>query len=112
MLSDENDCSIRESGQYYYAARDDIILPHGSAVCATNPNDKCCYFCNSAPPAGCQADPTCSTPTDKSQDPPNLRCFHEQQRFGFDFLYPTARYVNALSQPQLCTSRADLSRRS
>jgi hypothetical protein len=111
MMTDENDCSIQESGQYYYAARADIILPHGSSVCAQNPNDKCCYFCNSAPPAGCQADPTCqgaSAQTDPGLDPPNLRCFHQKQRFGFDFLYPTSRYVNAFTQPQICTSRADL----
>jgi hypothetical protein len=107
MMTDENDCSIQESGQYYYAARDNIILPHGSSVCATNPNDKCCYFCNSQPPAGCE-DPACKDPTPRTQDQPNLRCFHQQQRFGFDFLYPTQRYVNALTQPQICTSRADL----
>jgi hypothetical protein len=111
MLTDQNDCSIQESGQYYYAARPDIILPHGSQVCAQNPNDKCCYFCDSAPPAGCQADPTCApgmSQTDYKLDPPSLRCWHQKQRFGFDFLYPTARYVNAFSQAQICTSRADL----
>src|SRR6476660_2670002 len=75
MMTDENDCSIQDSGQYYYAARMDIILPHGSQVCAQNPNDKCCYFCNSAPPAGCQADPMCqgmAAQTDPKLDPPNL----------------------------------------
>jgi hypothetical protein len=108
-LTDENDCSIREHGQYYYAARDNIILPHGSSACATNPNDPCCYFCNSTPPAGCSADPTCSTQTPRTDDQPNLRCFHQKQRFGFDFLYPTTRYVNALSRTELCLSRDDLS---
>src|SRR5262249_25431871 len=111
MMTDENDCSIQESGQYYYAARQDIILPHGSQICTTNPNDKCCYFCNSAPPPGCQADATCApgmAQTDPKLDPPNLRCWHQKQRFGFDFLYPTARYVNAFSQAQICTSRPDL----
>jgi len=111
FMTDENDCSIQESGQYYYAMRTDIILPHGSQACAMNPNDKCCYFCNSAPPSGCAADPTCqgaAAQTDPTLDPPNLRCWHQKQRFGFDFLYPTARYVNAFTQPQICTSRADL----
>jgi hypothetical protein len=107
-LTDENDCSIRESGQYYYAARDNIILPHGSSACQTNPNDKCCYFCNSAVPAGCAPDPTCSQFTPRDKDQPNLRCFHQLERFGFDFLYPTARYVNAFTKAHLCTSRADL----
>lgn len=107
-LTDENDCSIRESGQYYYAARDNIILPHGSSACATNPNDRCCYFCNSQPPDGCAADPTCGQPTPRTQDQPNLRCFNQLQRFGIDFLYPTDRYVNALHSTTICPSRADL----
>jgi len=107
MMTDENDCSIQESGQYFYAARDTIILPHGSQACSTNPNDKCCYFCNSQAPAGCE-DPTCAEKTQRNQDQPNLRCFHQKQRFGFDFLYPTQRYVNALTQTQICTSRSDL----
>src|SRR5262249_19075911 len=94
--------------QYYYAARDNIILPHGSSACVTNPNDKCCYFCNSVVPAGCTADPACIQPTPRDQDQPNLRCFHQMQRFGFDFLYLTARYVNPLTKAHLCTSRADL----
>jgi hypothetical protein len=108
MMTDENDCSIQESGQFYYAARDNIILPHGAAVCAQNPNDKCCYFCSAAPPAGCPADPTCAMATPRDQDQPNLRCFHQLQRFGYNFLYPVERYVNAFTQTQLCTSRPDL----
>jgi hypothetical protein len=112
VLSDENDCSIQEGGQYYYAARQDIILPHGSSVCATNPNDACCYFCNGdSPPVGCEPDPTCqggATQTEPKLDPPNLRCFHEKQRFGFDFLYPVQRYVTALTSTHVCTSRPDL----
>jgi hypothetical protein len=108
MLTDENDCSIQERGQYFYAARDNIILPHGSSVCATNPNDPCCYFCNAPVPPGCDADPTCQFGTPRTQDQPNLRCFQQMRRFGFDFLYPTKRYVNALTEAQICTSRADL----
>jgi hypothetical protein len=107
-LTDENDCSIQESGQYYYAARDEIVLPHGSTVCLTNPNDPCCYFCNASPPTGCTPDPICTSPLTPTQDPPNLRCFHQKERFGFDFLYPVERYINALSRTQICTSRADL----
>jgi hypothetical protein len=38
----------------------------------------------------------------------NLRCFDQKRRFGVDFLYPTERYSNALTQAYLCTSRADL----
>ncbi|HEX4340975.1 MAG TPA: hypothetical protein VH062_33935 [Polyangiaceae bacterium] len=119
-LTDENDCSIREDGQYYYAARNDIVLPHGSSACATNPNDRCCYFCGSSPPAGCfgtypdgggpsAGDPACATATLPSQDQPNLRCFHQKERFGMDFLYPVERYINALTKTQICTSSPDLS---
>jgi hypothetical protein len=42
-------------------------------------------------------------------DQDNLRCFHQKQRFGTDFLYPTSRYSNALTQPELCLTRDDLS---
>jgi hypothetical protein len=32
----------------------------------------------------------------------------QKRRFGFDFLYPTQRYVNALTQGLICPSRTDL----
>jgi hypothetical protein len=41
-------------------------------------------------------------------DHPNLRCFDQKRRFGVDLLYPTQRYVNALSQYELCVSAPDL----
>jgi hypothetical protein len=31
----------------------------------------------------------------------NLRCYRQQQRFGFDLLYPTDRYVTGLTKPIL-----------
>jgi hypothetical protein len=43
------------------------------------------------------------------EDGLNLRCFEQKRRFGVDFLYPTRRYVNALSQLELCWSASDLS---
>jgi hypothetical protein len=33
---------------------------------------------------------------DMQQDSLNLRCYNQHQRFGFDLLYDTGRYVNAL----------------
>jgi hypothetical protein len=47
------------------------------------------------------ADPVCSagqshTPT---SDALNLRCWAQKQRFGVDLLYPTKRYVDALTSP-------------
>jgi hypothetical protein len=108
VLSDENDCSIRDGGQYYYAADGNVPLPKATTVCATNPNDPCCYPCGSTVPPSCTADPACQTPPAPNTDKLNLRCFEQKRRFGLDFLYPVARYVNALSRPRLCTSRADL----
>ena len=112
MVTDENDCSIIEKQQGYYAARaDDIDLPRATAECTANPNSACCRSCISGNPPGCAPDPACAanngaTPDDL--DPPNLRCFNQKKRFGLDFLYPTARYVNALKNPRICTSRDDL----
>lgn len=108
QFSDENDCSIRENGQYYYAARNDLVLPRASSACDTNPNDRCCYPCGAPEPDGCPSDPSCANPPDKSLDNINLRCFDEKRRFGVDFLYPIGRYLNALTRTEICTSRADL----
>ncbi len=111
LVTDESDCSIRDSKQYYYAAREDIVLPNGTSACTTNPNDACCFSCASHAPAGCPdpgTDPRCQAQPSPELDPINLRCFHEMQRFGLDFLYPIKRYVNAFKQPQLCTSQVAL----
>jgi hypothetical protein len=111
MVSGENDCSIRDERQFFYAATSPtkVLLPHGSAACATNPNDPCCYSCGGTPPPSCAKDPSCTPPTsDAKSDVLNLRCFDEKRRFGLDFLYPTKRYVNALTKPQLCLSNPDL----
>ncbi|HEX7670161.1 MAG TPA: hypothetical protein VF395_11280, partial [Polyangiaceae bacterium] len=111
LLTDENDCSIREERQYFYAATSPskALLPHGSAACAANPNDPCCYSCGGSRPAACPVDPTCTPPTSNSKDDQlNLRCFHQKQRFGLDFLYPIERYVTAFTRSHLCTSSPTL----
>jgi len=108
MLTDENDCSVRESVQGFYASSSNRPLPRASSVCSLNPNDRCCYACGGSRPNDCPDDPVCAQMVAKD-DPPNLRCFNQVQRFGMDFLYPTARYVNALKEPLICTSRDDLS---
>jgi hypothetical protein len=112
LVSDENDCSIRDERQFFYAATNPakVLLPHGSAACAANPNDPCCYSCGGTAPANCPKDPSCTPATsDGKQDVLNLRCFDQKRRFGLDFLYPIQRYVNALSKPQLCLTNPDLS---
>jgi hypothetical protein len=108
MLSDENDCSIRDDGSGWFVGSGglDGRMPKSTTACDANPNDPCCRTCfpEASTPAGCaaqSADDHCKTtakyatlsPTD---DQPNLRCYNQRQRFGFDLLYPTSRYVDAL----------------
>jgi hypothetical protein len=109
LLSDENDCSIRESGQFYLAGQalapdgsmSSFHLPRARVECATNPADPCCASCGQATPPGCsptETDPVCQLPkpTD-SEEPINLRCFDQKRRYGIDFLYPIDRYVDGLT---------------
>ena len=112
MLTDEDDCSIKESGQFYYAnqqqtpqdSKKKFHLPRARQICQTNPNDPCCRSCGQASP-GCPADPTCaSSPTlGDAEDDINLRCFDQKRRFGIDFLYPIDRYTAALTAPTVPT---------
>lgn len=106
MLSDENDCSMREGGSYVLAANS-AKMPRARAACAENPHDACCASCGSAVPAGCSADPTCFDGNgnllflSSAEDPTNLRCFDQKRRYGVDFLYPTDRYVKAFSEEKI-----------
>ncbi|MEP7127082.1 MAG: hypothetical protein ABJE95_39480 [Byssovorax sp.] len=110
MLTDENDCSVKESGQFYYAVQQQnpqdskkkFHLPRARKECATNPNDPCCKSCGQAAPS-CPADQGCTTsPTlSDAEDDINLRCFDQKRRFGIDFLYPLDRYTSALSSPMV-----------
>jgi hypothetical protein len=113
MLSDENDCSIRESGSFYRAAHSEG-MPRPRAECATNPDDRCCTSCGAKVPEGCPADPTCFDDQGKvrllsaEEDSINMRCFDQKRRFGVDFLYPTDRYVKAFSEPLIADRNGDL----
>jgi hypothetical protein len=113
MLTDENDCSLQPDGTNWLVV--DIIssapMYRGSSACDTNPNDECCRSCASPAPANCPAEPGCDGPArlPSLADGRNLRCFDQKRRFGYDFLYPTQRYVNALTLPQLCLEQPDLS---
>ncbi|MFO0567445.1 MAG: hypothetical protein U0263_17430 [Polyangiaceae bacterium] len=114
MLTDENDCSIVDGGFNWIAAQTAtpnntaFHLPRGTSACATNPDSACCRSCASAepPPSGCgeiAQDPECQKGSwDDAGDHPNLRCYRQKQRFGLSFLYPTARYVEALTSPMIC----------
>ena len=107
MLGDENDCSIIDAGQAWFAAGDQL-LPRATSACEQNPDDACCRSCGldeAAPPAGCAAiadDPGCKVVFhDATSDDPRLRCWDQKRRFGADFLYPVERYVEALSQKRI-----------
>ena len=118
-LSDENDCSTREEGQNYYSNQQKGLnggpfhLPAPRAVCATDPNDECCFSCGQKGPvdengqATCPADPTCTAAggglvmLNDLTDNINVRCFEQKRRFGIDFLYPTDRYVQAFTSPTI-----------
>jgi hypothetical protein len=125
MLTDENDCSIREAGQFYYAAQQKggsgtFHLPRARAVCDQNPNDECCFSCGQKGPkddAGnykCDPDPVCKDAMDKTvylgdkEDTNNLRCWEQKRRFGIDFLYSTDRYVNALKTTTVANRNGDV----
>ena len=112
MLTDENDCSTKEYGQFYFAGQQKnpqdgkkmFHLPRARQICATNPNDACCLSCAQAAP-GCPADPTCTaSPTlGDTEDDINLRCVDQKRRFGIDFLYPIDRYTAALTSATIPT---------
>jgi hypothetical protein len=111
LLTDEDDCSTREGGQYYLSNQ--VVVPGGGgqlfhlpparSECAQNPDSPCCASCGQDAPAGCPpnaSDPACQAATlSDAEDPINLRCFDQKRRFGIDFLYPVARYVDGLGQP-------------
>lgn len=101
MLTDENDCSIQDEGYGWLIARSQPIYRSTSA-CHTNPNDACCQSCGeSMPHDGCaplDEDVECQKGDTfaslAGEDDLNLRCHEQKRRFGFDLLYPTARYVS------------------
>jgi hypothetical protein len=120
LLTDENDCSIREGGQYFLAGQVSAIdgamgsfhLPRGRVECASNPLDPCCASCGQPTPPGCaptETDPVCQlpTPTD-SEDPVNLRCFDQKRRYGLDFLYPVDRYIDGLTSTMVPDRQGNL----
>jgi hypothetical protein len=108
VLSDENDCSIRDGGFFYHAAlikqpnASPYHLPKPRAACASDPNDACCLSCAQPPGPGCDtAADDCDTPVEPLDDNINVRCFDQKRRFGIDFKWPIDRYVAGLTSPQV-----------
>ncbi|MGK4001033.1 hypothetical protein WMF31_00305 [Sorangium sp. So ce1036] len=116
MLTDENDCSIREGGRNYYVANtaSSFRMWRPRQECATDPNDPCCLSCNQEHPDECGVDPTCTGPDgnparlSEDEDPVNSRCWDQKRRFGFDFLYPIERYKKAFTEATIETRGGDL----
>lgn len=116
MTSDENDCSTKEYGQFFYvnqlrlAGGVPFHMPRARQECATNPADPCCKSCGqsvgSCPPDPmCGANPSMPPTYNDAEDNINLRCWDQKRRFGIDFLYPIDRYVQAFTQTTV-TNRA------
>jgi hypothetical protein len=110
-MTDENDCSVIDFGQNFYVLEPPSgtpaksVLFHGTSTCLTNPNDPCCFNCEQKAPDGCPdpaGDPECAKAQWlKTEDPENLRCFAQKQKYGVDFLWPISRYVSGLTLDQV-----------
>ncbi len=113
MLTDENDCSIRDDEFGNLLANQGpehrrTLMPRGTSACASDPNDRCCLPCvlDGEVPAGCTPvaqDAACQVGArlTETEDPMNLRCLENKRRYGYDFLQPVSRYVDGLTQPQV-----------
>ena len=102
LLTDENDCSIKDEGYGWLAAAQTPMLK-ARHECEADPNDVCCKPCL-ASQGSCPDDPTCGTGYFGDNDPDdnnNLRCFDQKRRFGIDLLYPIERYVAGLTSETL-----------
>ena len=106
MLTDENDCSVQDDGYGWLVAHTAPMF-RATSECRTNPNDACCQSCaETAANVGCRPlneDSEClkGQTLEQVNDDSSLRCFNQKGRFGFDLLYPTARYVNGFSAGSL-----------
>jgi len=121
ILSDENDCSIRDDGVGWFVGSSSR-MPMATVECATNPGDPCCRSCaqnETEPPTGCAAlnqDANCKNKGagqsfatwDALHDSLNERCFNQQGRFGFDLLYEVERYTTALTNYKIYDRDANL----
>jgi len=114
MLSDENDCSLKDSGIGFLPGTI-TAMRRGTSTCDSDPNAACCYSCyfdnEQNRPPGCSADAACQVNSgimDANTDYSGLRCYDQKRRFGYDFLMPLQRYVNALTKTQLCLDNDEL----
>jgi hypothetical protein len=112
MLTDENDCSIADSGFGWFISTRalngaDNRMYRATTICDSDPNSPCCKSCGdtSAVPAQCgfsssAPDPSCQLDggyLTVQDDSVALRCWDQKRRFGFDLLQPLSRYVNGFA---------------
>lgn len=97
LLTDENDCSVAPQNSQFIFDRQTMSAP--TLACATDPHSVCCLPCGAPAPETCTTSESSCPGVDlaSSEDPLELRCFDQKRRYGFDFMYPIARYENALS---------------
>ncbi|WP_437540891.1 hypothetical protein WME97_25630 [Sorangium sp. So ce367] len=115
MLTDENDCSIREEGMDYLVAETapGFRMWRPRAECAQDPGNTCCRSCRQDQ-TGCTEDPACTGPDGDAarltaaEDPVNSRCWDQKRRFGFNFLYPIDRYRRAFTEAEIPNRRGEL----
>jgi hypothetical protein len=109
VATDENDCSTRDGGQFYFARQiyqpgtnNPYHLPPARAACAADPASDCCKSCGQAPGDGCdESADQCGGSLSALEDNINLRCFDQKRRFGIDFNWPIDRYVAGLNAAQV-----------
>ncbi len=117
MLTDENDCSIRDGGIYWLASQmlnppsgpAQLRLGAPTAECknkSKGPYDSCCISCwqSGGGLDACKTnDPNECDPQQLTldEDQINLRCWDQKRRFGIDFLQPIDRYTKGLTEPQV-----------
>jgi hypothetical protein len=118
IVTDENDCSVVDGGQGFYALLPPVVgtgksvLKAGTSKCLENPNDKCCFNCGvQQPPSGCpsaQGDPLCEKgELPIADDQPNLRCFDQKKRYGVSFLYDVQRYIDGFTKATVPNRKGD-----
>ncbi|MET0791940.1 MAG: hypothetical protein ABW061_10500, partial [Polyangiaceae bacterium] len=122
ILSDENDCSIRDDGNGWFVGSNTSRMPRATVECAADPGDPCCRSCaevEATPPAGCMAlskDLNCKdlpsgqqyATWEAADDSLNTRCYNQKGRFGFDLLYEIERYTTGLTNYEIYDRDAKL----
>jgi hypothetical protein len=106
MLSDENDCSVIDGGQFYLALQaldgtGSFHLARSTDACNTDPWSKDCKSCwevKSSDYPECALGTPGGWANPEKDDTLNLRCYEQKRRFGIDFLHPIRRYIDALTE--------------